>query len=84
MNLNFDTICKRLQGVMIVKITNVLVSGWLKHPISMAPIDRHSLQKLLFTIPVGYDFMDDINYTSPLNPALQKQVFIYKHCLVFI
>ena len=32
------------------------ISGRLKHPFSLAPIDRYSLGKLIFKISVGYDF----------------------------
>ena len=32
------------------------ISGWLKKPISVTPIDRNSLKKLMLKISVGYDF----------------------------
>ncbi len=32
------------------------ISGRLKHPFSLTPIDRYSLGKLMFKISVGYDF----------------------------
>ncbi len=32
------------------------ISGRLKHPFSLTPIDRYSLGKVMFKIPVGYDF----------------------------
>ncbi len=32
------------------------ISGRLKHPFSLTPIDRYSLEKLMFKISIGYDF----------------------------
>ena len=32
------------------------ISGWLKDPTSEVPIDRYSLEQLMFKIPVGYYF----------------------------
>ncbi len=32
------------------------ISGRIKHPFSLTPIDRYSLGKLIFKISVGYDF----------------------------
>ena len=50
------------------------ISGRLKHPFSLTPIDRYSLGKLMFKIFVGYDFTlamrKNMNYTSPLNTVL--------------
>ncbi len=52
------------------------ICGWFKHLFkdSVTPIGRYSLIKLVFKIPVGYDFMlaryAEITYTFPLNTVL--------------
>ncbi len=55
----------------------------LNHTIIITPIDRYSLKKLMFSIPVGYDFTLAIyavyiglsmNYSSPLKTDVQALI----------